>query len=439
MPYLRGNLVLGSAPEMRRDPLGLLTEARRHGDFVRLRLGPYRIQLLSHPDYIEHVLQKNPRNYLKDGYEHIKIVGNGLLSSEGDFWRGQRRIVQPAFHRERLKNMARTMTEAAGKMLGRWETGTENDPLDIDAEMSRLTLEITGRTLFSADVTGEAGQVGQALQTVLTLGFQRTGRFLPVPLKIPTQNNRRYRNAVEKLNGVVDDLAQKRRESGESRDDLLSMLLEARAENGESLSPRQLRDEAMTVLTAGYETTARALTWTWYLLDANPPVREKLDEELERVLGGRPPGFEDLGRLSYTEMVFKESMRLMPPVWGLSRLVAEEDEVGGYTIPKGSRVILSQYVTHRHPDFWEEPEIFAPERFASEKSAGRPKYAYFPFSGGPRQCIGNNFATMEAKLVLAAVAQRYKLYLVPGHPVEPEPSFTLKPRYGMRMVAEKRR
>ncbi len=438
-PYLRGNLLSGSAPEMRRDPLRLLTELRRRGDFVRFRLGPYRIYLLSHPDYIEHVLQKNPRNYLKDGYEHIKIVGNGLLSSEGGFWRGQRRIVQPAFHRERLKNMAGTMTEATGKMLDRWENRIGNEPPDVDAEMSRLTLEITGRTLFSADVTGEAGEVGRALQTVLTLGFQRTGRFLPVPLKIPTRNNRRYRAAVEKLNGVVDGLAQKRRRSGEIREDLLSMLLEARDENGESMGPRQIRDEAMTILTAGYETTARALTWTWYLLNAHPEAREKLDEELDRVLGGRPPAFEDLGRLTYTEMVFKESMRLMPPVWGFSRLVAEEDEVGGYAIPKGSRVVISQYVTHRHPELWEEPERFDPERFTPENSAGRPKYAYFPFSGGPRQCIGNNFATMEAKLILAAVAQRYRLSLVPGHPVESEPSFTLKPRYGMRMNVEKRR
>ena len=442
-PYLRGNAVFGSALQMRRNPLRLLTEARRqHGDFVRFRLGPYRVQLLSHPDYIAHVLQKNPRNYLKDGYEHIKIVGNGLLASEGDFWRHQRRIVQPAFHRERLKGMARTMTQVTEDMLERWRVhaaGSEA-PLDIDAEMSRLTLEITGRTLFSADVGGEAGEVGRALQTVLNLGFQRTGRFLPVPLGIPTPGNRRYRAAVAKLNAVVDGLAHRRRKSGAGGDDLLAMLLEAQeAENGGGMGHRQLRDEAMTILTAGYETTARALTWSWYLLDANPRVREKLDEELDRALGGRMPGFEDLGRLPYTGMVFKESMRLLPPVWGLSRLVAEEDEIGGYRVPKGSRVVISQYVTHHHPDFWEEPETFDPERFAPEWDAGRPKYAYFPFSGGPRQCIGSNFATMEAVLILATVAQRYKLSLVPGHPVEPEPSFTLRPRYGLRMTLEGQR
>ena len=439
---MRGDAVFGSAVEMRRDPLRLLTEARRrHGDFVRFRLGPYRIYLLAHPDYIEHVLQKNPRNYLKDGYEHIKIVGNGLLSSEGDFWRGQRRIVQPVFHRERLKSMARTMTATTEDMLQRWRYHATDsaEPLDVDVEMSRLTLEITGRTLFSADVTGNAGEVGRALQTVLTLGFQRTGRFLPVPLVVPTPDNRRYRAAVRKLNGVVDGLIAERRQSGEGRQDLLSMLLEARDENGEGMSPRQTREEAMTILTAGYETTARALTWTWYLLASHPEAREKLDKEVDEVLGGRAPGFEDLGRLSYTEMVFKESMRLLPPVWGLSRLVAEEDEVGGYRVPKGSRVVLSQYVTHRHPDFWGEPEKFDPERFAPEAVAGRPKYAHFPFSGGPRQCVGKEFAIMEAKLILAAIAQRYRLFLVPGHPVEPEPSFTLKPRYGVRMTLERRR
>lgn len=438
-PYLRGNAVFGSALQMRRDPLGLLTEARRrHGDFVRFRLGPYRVHLLAHPDQIAHVLQKNPRNYLKDGYEHIKIVGNGLLASEGDFWRRQRRIVQPAFHRERLESMARTMTATTENMLQRWGARVGEDPLDVDAEMSRLTLEITGRTLFGADVTGEAGEVGRALQTVLTLGFQRTGRFWPVPLGIPTPDNRRYGAAAKRLNAVVDGLISGRRESGESRQDLLSMLLEARDESGEGMKPRQMREEAMTILTAGYETTARALTWTWYLLDAHPEVQEKLDKELDTVLGDRPPGFEDLGKLSYTEMVFKESMRLLPPVWGLSRLVAEEDEVGGYRVPKGSRVVISQYVTHRHPDLWEEPESFDPERFTPERSAGRPKYAYFPFSGGPRQCVGNSFATMEAKLILATVARRYRLSLVPGHPVEPEPSFTLKPRYGMRMKPERR-
>ena len=442
-PYLRGNAVFGSALEMRRNPLGLLTEARRrHGDFVRFRLGPYRIQLLSHPDYIDHVLQKNPRNYLKDGYEHIKIVGNGLLASEGDLWRRQRRTIQPAFHRERLKSMARTMTQATENMLERWQAhaAKREEPLDVDAEMSRLTLEIVGRTLFSADVGGEAGEVGRALQTVLNLGFQRTGRFMPVPLIIPTPGNRRYQAAVEELNGVVDNLAYQRRKSGERGDDLLAMLLEAQdAENGEGMSPRQLRDEAMTILTAGYETTARALTWTWYLLDSHPEAREKLDGELDRALGGRTPGFEDLGHLPYTEMVFKESMRLLPPVWGLSRLVVEEDEVDCYKVPGGSRVVVSPYVTHRHPDLWEAPEKFEPERFAPERSAGRPKYAYFPFSSGPRRCIGNNFATMEATLVLATVAQRYRLSLVPGHPVEPEPSFTLRPRYGMRMTLQDRK
>lgn len=442
-PYLRGNLLFGSATEMRRDPLGLLSEARRrHGDFVRFRLGPYRIYLLSHPDYIEHVLQKNPRNYLKDGYEHIEIVDKGLLASEGDFWRNQRRIIQPAFHRKRLEDMAQTMTSVTENMLARWERLPTDKALDIDAEMSKLTLEIVGRTLFNADVTDTAGEVGGALQTVLTLGFQRTGRFLPVPLGVPTPTNNRYRNAVKRLNAVMDGLIHERRKHGgdnEGSGDLLSMLLEARDENGTGMNYQQIRAEAMTILTAGYETTARALTWTWYLLDSHPGVREKLNEELDRALGERTPAFGDLKDLPYTEMVFKESMRLLPPVWGLSRLVAEEDGILDYKVPKNSRVVLSQYVTHRHPDFWEHPEKFDPGRFGAERSTGRPKYAYFPFSGGPRQCIGNNFATTEAVLVLATIAQRYKLSLIPEHPVEPEPSFTLKPRYGMPMTIRERR
>lgn len=434
-PFLRGNPFFGSAFEMRRDPLQLLTETRcRYGDFVRFRLGPYRIYLLSHPDYVAHVLQKNPRNYLKDGYEHIEIVGNGLLASEGDFWRRQRRVAQPAFHRERLAEMAKTMTDAAEKMLECWEARTTKEPLDVDAEMSRLTLEIVGRTLFGADVGDDAGGVGGSLASVLNLGFQRTGRFAPIPLGVPTPNNRRYRTAVQHLNGVVDRLISARRISGGGRGDLLDMLLEARdPDTGESMSERQLRDEVMTILTAGYETTARALSWTWFLIDANPHVREKLERELD-VLDGRTPRLVDLDRLTYAKMVVQESMRLYPPVWGLSRLVAADDEVGEYRIPKGSRVVISPYVTHRHPDFWNEPETFDPERFTPERSAGRPRYAYFPFSGGPRQCIGNNFATMEATLILVTIAQRYRLALVPGHPVEPEPSFTLRSRHGMRML-----
>ncbi|CAN5876098.1 cytochrome P450 [soil metagenome] len=440
-PYLRGGLLLGSAPEMRRDPLGFLTDARRrYGDFVRFRLGPYRVHLLAHPDHIAHVLQKNPRNYLKDGYEHIKIVGNGLLASEGNFWRHQRRMIQPAFHRDRLKNMANTMTDATEKMLLRWKTRDTSDPLDVDSEMSRLTLEITGRTLFGAEMGDRSSDFGGALQTVLNLGYHRTGRFLPVSIRIPTPSNRRYRAAVRTLDAVVRPLILERREGEEVKDDLLAMLLEARdSDTGEAMDEMQIRDEAMTILTAGYETTARALTWTWYLLDANPEARVKLDAELDRVLGGRTPGFDDLKKLSYTDMIFKESMRLMPPVWGLSRLVAEENVIDGYKVPKGSRVVISQYVSHRHPDFWEDPEEFIPERFTAERSAGRPKYAYFPFSGGPRQCVGNNFAIMEAVLVLATVAQCYRLSLVPGRPVQPEPSFTLRPRYGMRMTLEYRK
>ncbi len=438
-PYLRGNPLFGSAFEMRRDPLRLLTEAHRlHGDFVRFRLGPYRIYLLSHPDYIAHILQKNPRNYLKDGYEHIEIVGNGLLASEGEFWRRQRRVAQPAFHRERLSEMAETMTGAAESMLGRWDARSTDEPLDVDAEMSRLTLEIVGRTLFGAEVGKEAGGVGTALASVLNLGFQRTGRFVPALLGIPTSKNRRYRSAVRHLNGVVDDLISARRTNGGGRGDLLDMLLEARDEDtGESMGERQLRDEVMTILTAGYETTARALSWTWYLIDANPHVRGKLERELD-LSNGRTPAFGDLDKLTYTKMVVQESMRVFPPVWGLSRLVAREDAFGGYRIPKGSRVVISQYVTHRHPDFWEKPETFDPARFTPERSAGRPRYAYFPFSGGPRQCIGNNFATMEATLILATIARRYRLTLAPGHTVEPEPSFTLRARHGMRMVPAKR-
>jgi cytochrome P450 len=440
-PYLRGDPIFGSARAFREDPLGFIESARReHGDFVRIRLGPYRVYLLLHPEHVRYLLQRNPGNYLKDGYEHNEpLTGRGLLTSEGDFWRRQRRFAQPAFHKERLKSMAKTMTDATGEMLERWQEHLETReerPLEIGAEMSRLTLSIVSRTLMGADVSDGAGAVGRSLEHTLRYAFRRTGRFFKLPFGFPAPKNLRYMKAIHTLDAVVYSLIDGRRESGEDRGDLLSMLVQARDENGEGMSHRQLRDEVMTFLVAGYETTARALSWAFYLLDQNPDEGRKLREELARVLGGDTPSYEDLSRLSYTKMFVQESMRLYPPAWGLARRAKGEDEIQGHRIPKGSRLIISSYVTHRHPAFWEKPEKFEPERFTPELSENRPRYAYFPFGGGPRQCIGVNFATMEATIITAMVAQRFGLTLVPGHPVEPQADITLKPRYGLPMNLE---
>ena len=449
VPYLRGTFPFGCAKEMRADPLGLLLGARATlGDLVKMHLGPYPIYMLFRPEHVEHVLQKNPANYLKDGYEHLEpMVGHGLISSEGDLWRKQRRLIQPAFHKRRLDGMARTMTAATEAMLDRWRSrlgaNTADQTLDANREMSRLALEIVGRTLFGSDLGGDASRGEDALSLVFRLGFDRAGRFVQVPFNVPTPKNLRYRRAIRDMDEIVRSLLEARRNAvpREVEDpaggDLLDMLLAAR-ENGDGngITEKQLRDEVLTVMGAGYETTARALCWTFYLLDRHPEAARSLREELGDVLGGRTPNVEDLPRLPYTRMVVQESMRLFPPVWGLSRRLKEADEVGGARIPRGNRIIISAYVTHRHPDLWPEPEKFDPERFRTATRMDRPpknmpRYAYFPFSGGPRECVGVNFAAMEATLVLATIAQSFELSVVPGHRITPEPSFTLRPGNGM--------
>lgn len=450
VPYLRGTFPFGCAKEMRADPLGLLLRARATlGDLVKMHLGPYPIYMLFRPEHVEHVLQKNPANYLKDGYEHLEpMVGNGLLSSEGELWRKQRRLIQPAFHKKRLDGMARTMTDATEAMLDRWRErmrggGSEGEVIDANREMSRLTLEIVGRTLFGSALGGEASRGEEALSLVFRLGFDRAGRFVQVPFGVPTPKNLRYRKGIRDMEGIVRSMIEARRQAFPKAGDdpmggdLLDMLLAAHETgDGEGITDKQLRDEVLTIMGAGYETTARTLCWTFYLLNDHPEAARKLRDELQSVLGGRTPTVEDLPRLPYTRMVLQESMRLFPPVWGLSRRLKEADEVGGARIPKGNRVIISAYVTHRHPDLWPKPEKFDPERFREATLMDRPprdlpRYAYFPFSGGPRQCVGANFAAMEATLVLATIAQSFELSVVPGHSVEPEPSFTLRPGNGL--------
>lgn len=301
--------------------------------------------------------------------------------------------------------------------------------------MMRLTLTIVCLTLFTSDISDEASDVGQALTVVLRHANNRISSLFPLPENFPTEENYRFQQALKTLDRVVYNLINERRQSGEDTGDLLSMLVFARdEETGESMSEKQLRDEVMTIFLAGHETTANALSWTWYLLSKHPDVERRLDAELKEVLGGRVPTLFDLKNLKYTLQVLNETMRLYPPVWEIGRENIGTDQLGGYDIPSNSTIILSAYVTHRHPDFWENPEGFDPERFSPEHSGNRPQYAYFPFGGGPRTCIGNNFALMEAQLVIADIAQKYRLELVPGHVVEPEPMITLRPRNGILMT-----
>ena len=443
-PGPRGSILFGNLYDVRRDPLRFYLEAQRHyGDVVRLRsFYPFTWHLISHPDDIEHVLRGNYQNYPKGMLikQVAALAGQGLVTSEGELWLRQRRLAQPAFHRQRLAALAGTMAGAAEALVERWHApAMREQPIDVAVEMMRLTLQVVGQALFSTDISGAADAVGRAMPVALEHIDYRMTHIKLLPDRFPTPRNRRFWQAKRTLDQVVYNTIEERRRAGTDQGDLLSMLLLARdEETGTGMSDTLLRDEVMTILVAGHETTAVALSWTWYLLAQHPEVERRLHAELDAVLGGRTPTFEDLPSLPYTKMVIEETMRLYPPAWGMVRQAREADEIGGYHIPANSIIAIVQYVTHRHQDFWDRPEEFDPERFTPERSASRPRFAYFPFGGGPRQCIGNNFAMMEAQLILATVAQRYRLRLVPGHPVEPRPMLTLRPRYGIRMTVQGR-
>lgn len=446
-PGPTGNWPVGVMPQFRADALGALVRWRQqYGDALRFRFFLHFYgYAFTHPDHVEHILVDNNRNYRKEpapGNEILRpLVGNGLLTSDGDFWLRQRRLAQPAFHRRRIGGFASTMTGAAAQMLERWAAfGDRGEPWDLSEEMMRLTLEIAGRTLFSVDLTGEAETIGDAFvaasQKLIDYSTIPYGSLL---LRLPWMPGvAGVKQNVAALDQVVNGLiaerrARRRRGEGEHVD-LLDMLMDARdEETGTGMTDAQLRDEVMTIMLAGHETTALALSWTFYLLAQHPEVRERLEVEVDAVLGGRVPDMDDTTALVYTTQVIEESMRLYPPAYILSRYTVEDDVVGGYDLPAGSILTLSPYVTHRHPDFWPEPERFDPDRFTPEQVASRPRFAYFPFGGGPRQCIGNRFALTEAILILAMVTQRYRLELERGHPIALEPLITLRPKHGIKV------
>lgn len=437
----KGSFLVGSLPAMRQGPLKLLMDAaREHGDIARLQLVE-RVLLLSHPDDVKHVLQDRHTNYAKSYfYERMKLlVGEGLVTSDGAHWLRQRRLAAPAFHRERLRHLQGVMARRTVEMLGEWSHKGDGHAIDAAEEMTRLTLGIAGETLFSVDLLGKAAEVGHAAAAALEITNQRGSQLFVTPQAIPTSQNRRFKQALEVLDRVVFEVIARRRDTGETADDLLQMFLEAKdADTGEQMNERQLRDEVLTMLLAGHDTTANALSWTWHLLSLHPEVERRVFEEVERVLGGRVPGPADLAALTYTNQVIKESMRLYPPAWVIGRVAKEDDVIRGYHVPKGTTVMLSPYVVHRHPDFWDNPEGFDPDRFAPEQEARRHKMAYFPFAAGPRMCIGSNFALMELQTILPLVVQRYRLQLVPGALVEPEPTITLRPKGGIRMRLRRR-
>jgi cytochrome P450 len=394
--------------------------------------------LLSHPDLIEYVLVENNRNFTKTRIlrRNRRLLGEGLVTSEGGLWRRQRRLAQPAFHRKRVAAYGEVMAAFADRALEGWRNG---GTIDIHEEMMRLTLKVVAKCLFDADIEAEARDVGKAMKVALE-DFSSQRRLIRIPKSIPTPHNLRFERAARRLDGVVRRIIEERRKCGEEvdRGDLLSMLMLAEDERGERMTDKQLRDEVMTLFLAGHETTANALSWTFWLLSLNAAAEAKLAEELERVLGGRSPTMADLPILPYVERVLRESMRLYPPAWVMGREAVGECEVGGYQMPAGTTALMSQWVVHRDPRYYEDPERFDPDRWAAGYEEGLPRFAYFPFGGGPRQCIGAGFAMTEACLILAAVAQRFKMELSPGQRVAPYPSITLRPKEGIRMTLAER-
>jgi cytochrome P450 len=431
---------MGNMREFNSDSLAFVQRcAREYGDVVPTRFLYVPALFLFHPDHVEYVLASGSKNFIKAASLRSpffrRLVGNGLVTSEGDFWRRQRRLAQPAFHRERVDAYAREMVDLTENMLDVWRDGAT---LDAHEEMMLLTQTVVARTLFGADVSGDSLEIGEALgRIVRPFSSQATLKWI-LDNRLPTPAHLRFNRDVRRIDRFVYRVISERRASGEDTGDLLSMLLRAQDEDGTRMTDRQLRDELMTIFLAGHETTALALTWAWYLLAQNPEAEAKLAAELNEVLGGRAPRAEDMPRLRYAEWVVKESMRLYPPAWGVGRECVRECEVGGFRVPKGMQVFAFQWVAQRDPRWFADPLAFRPERWGEESISRLPKYAYFPFGGGPRLCIGNYFATMEAVLILATIAQRFRLRLAPGHNVELLPAMSLRPKNGVPVRLERR-
>jgi cytochrome P450 len=439
-PGPKGGLIQGVMPEFNRDTFAFIERCRRdYGDVVRMRFLYLTAHFLYHPAAIEYVLVTNAKNFIKSRSLRTpffrRLVGNGLLTSEGEVWKRQRRLAQPAFHRQRISAYANVMVEYASRMIASWRAG---ETRDIHRDMMRLTLEVVVKTLFNTDVSEEADKVGQVLsQMAKPFASQATLKWI-LDNRLPTSTHRSFNRAAREIDEIVYRLIAQRRSSGSDEGDLLSMLLAAHDEDGSRMNDRQLRDEVMTIFLAGHETTALTLSWAWYLLAENPEAEAKFHKELDEVLGQRLPTVDDLARLKFTEMIAKESMRLYPPAYALGREAIEECEIGGYRVPAGAQVFMFQWATQRDSRFFADPDAFRPQRWTEEFSNTLPKYAYFPFGGGPRACIGNYFAMMEIVMLLATIGQRFRFSLVPDHAVTLMPAMSLRPANGIKVNVEER-
>ncbi|AFY33811.1 cytochrome P450 [Calothrix sp. PCC 7507] len=438
LPGPERNSVVGSLLDFGREPLEFLTRCgREYGEIVPMYLGLKPACLLTKPDYIEQVLKERNLFIKSRGLRALKsLLGEGLLSSEGESWLHQRRLLQPVFHQKRIASYGDVMVTYTEQMLENWQDG---ETRDVHQDMMRLTLNIVMQTIFNRDLSnGEAQDVAHALDVAMDwFESKRKQNFIFLEW-FPIPENIRYKNAIQQMDRTIYQMINQRRASGENPGDLLSMLMEARDEaDGSQMSDRQLRDEIATLMLAGHETTSNTLTGVWVLLSRYPDVRSKLLAELQQVLGERSPSIADIPKLPYTEMVIKEAMRIFPPVFMMAREATQDCEIGGYEVPSGCMLMMSQWVMHRHPRHFEDSEVFRPERWANDLEKNLPRGVYFPFGDGPRICIGKSFALMEAVLLLATIAQKFELILVPDHPIVPQASITLRPAYGIKVVLKK--
>ncbi|MCG3164561.1 MAG: putative cytochrome P450 [Bacteroidia bacterium] len=438
IPLAKGHWLFGSLKEMNKDILGFLTKQRSQlGDIFHVDVMIFKIIVITKPDYIRHVLQENNKNYVKSfSYEVLKLfLGNGLLTSEGDFWRKQRRLAQPAFHKEKLIEITRQMSRSAEAMAVKLEeVKQKGNEIDITEYMNEVTLDIVAAALFSSNVDDKMETIRHSLTVANEFAISRIQHPINWPLWMPVKANRDFRNAARELDKVIYNFIESRRKLKQHPNDLLSMLMDAvDEETGERMSDLQLRDECMTIFLAGHETTSLSLSWFWLLMHQHPEEEQKLHDELKTVLNGRTPGFADIPRLKYTKQLIEESMRLYPPAWTVGRKSLEADEIDGYKISPGQNMMLLTYAVHRHPDYWDEPDKFKPERFSDENVKNIKKFAYFPFGGGPRLCIGNSFAMMEMQIVIATLAQRFKFCRTETHEVEKDALITMRPKGGIKM------
>ena len=440
IPGPRGLPLLGVMPEMVSDMLGLFTKtAREFGGIAQFKLLNSTYFLITNPDYVKYILQDNYKNYIRGRSVETGrvLLGNGLPLIDGDFWLRERRLLQPAFHRERLAALTTTASSVIDSFIQKWDRNAQNSqPLDLDEEMMRLTLTVIIKAMFSADMDNKIEALSHAFNVASKFMLWRSQQMWAPPLSVPIPRNVEYNRAFKVLNDTIYPLIADARKS--PKDDLLGMLLAMRdEETGEGMTDLQARDEVVTIFFAGHETTAASMAWAFYLLSEHPEVEERIRDELKTLLNGRIPTFTDLPKLAYTQRVINEVLRLYPAAYLFAREAVTEDVIDGYPIPPKTLIFITPFITHRDPKYWPDPERFDPDRFTPEQVSSRPRHVYYPFGEGPHVCIGNNFALMEMQLIIAIALQRFRLRLVPNHPIALKPEATLRPKHGMKMTVEK--